>query len=155
MATHGRSLDTAASPVAVWALWSDPPTWHLWNPDVQQVTLNGGFGDGTTGTMISGGGRRHEIELANVRNQQSFDLVTSALPGARFLFHCQVTPRATGSTISQSLSMSGPLAPVFDPLMGERIAASFEPLLRGLAQKAEQSQTASTTAAPEPPASQP
>ena len=150
MATHGRSLDTAASPAAVWALWSDPPSWHLWNPDVQQVTLNGAFGDGTTGTMISGGGRRHEIELTNVKNQQSFDLLTSALPGARFLFHCQVTPRTSGSTISQSLSMSGPLAPVFDPLMGERIAASFEPLLRGLAQKAEQSQAGPT--ATEPPA---
>lgn len=33
--------------------------------------------------------------------------------------------------------MSGPLAPVFSPMMGDRVAASFEPLLEGLAKKAE------------------
>ena len=33
--------------------------------------------------------------------------------------------------------MSGLLAPIFSPLMGERVAASFEPILAGLAKEAE------------------
>ena len=55
----------------------------------------------------------------------------------RFTFHCHVAPSAHGSTISQSLEMSGPLSIVCAPIAGERIAASFEPLLEGLAGKAE------------------
>ena len=86
--------------------------------------------------MTTGAGT-HEIRLENVVAGRSFDLVTSPIPATTFRFHCEITPAAEGSTISQGLSMSGLLAPIFSPLMGNRIANSFGPILDGLAREAE------------------
>ena len=140
MATYGRSRASTASPSAVWRVWSDPDTWHEWNPNVRRMTMHGPFADGTTGEMATNAGRTHAITLANVQPGRSFEVHTSVLPLTRFTFHCEVAASGPGSTVSQSVSMSGPLAPVFGPLAGERIAASFEPLLEGLARKAEAAQ---------------
>jgi hypothetical protein len=73
-----------------------------------------------------------------VRPGRSFRLETAAVPLTRFAFLCEVLPAGDGaSRISQSVTMKGLLAPVFSPLMGERIAAGFEPILAGLKAAAE------------------
>jgi hypothetical protein len=136
MAIHRRSRQSTAPPEAVWRIWSDTNTWPTWNPDVRTVSLEGPFTTGTTGSMTTGAGT-HRIRLENVVSGRSFDLVTSPIPATTFRFHCEVTPADGGSTISQGLSMSGLLAPIFSPLMGNRIASSFEPILAGLAREAE------------------
>jgi uncharacterized protein YndB with AHSA1/START domain len=137
MATHGRSRQTRASAEAVWKVWSDPMTWHEWNPNVQRMEMNGGFSNGTTGIMHTHSGQHHQVQLTNLQPGHSFDLETSVMPLTRFIFHCEVVANPGGSTVSQSLGMSGALAFLFAPMAGERIAASFEPLLAGLAAKAE------------------
>jgi hypothetical protein len=101
------------------------------------MEMNGPFADGTTGVMHTRAGQHHQIRLARIQPGHAFDLETAVLPLTRFTFHCEVVPNATGSTISQSVAMSGPLAFLFAPMAGERIAASFEDLLKGLAEKAE------------------
>jgi uncharacterized protein YndB with AHSA1/START domain len=136
MADLERSRETTAPPERVWEIWSDPSTWPRWNPDVKAISLDGPFASGTTGTMTTGAGT-HRIRLENVVSGRSFDLVTSPLPATTFRFHCDVTPAAAGSRISQSLGMSGLLAPLFSRMMGGRIAASFERILAGLAREAE------------------
>ncbi len=137
MATHSRSQQTRASAESVWRVWSDPSTWQTWNPNVQRMEMNGPFANGTRGVMHTPAGQHHQIQLANIRPGRSFDLETNVIPLTHFTFHCQVVPNGSGSTISQSLNVSGPLAFIFSPLAGDRIAASFEPLLKGLSDKAE------------------
>jgi uncharacterized protein YndB with AHSA1/START domain len=137
MPAHERSLSTTASPAAVWQLWSDPTTWPSWNPNVDRMTLDSPFAEGATGLMETPGGRKHKVRFADVQPGRSFRLETAVLPLTGFSFNCEVVPNAGGSTISQSLTMSGPLAFLFSPLAGDRIAATFEPLLKGLAQRAE------------------
>jgi hypothetical protein len=136
MASHERSMETLAAPEQIWRIWSDTGTWADWNPDVRSVALNGPFANGTTGTMTTGA-RTHSIRLENIVPGRSFDLVTSVLPTTTFRFHCEIEPAQPGSRISQGISMSGLLAPVFSPMMGNRIAASFQPILEGLARAAE------------------
>jgi hypothetical protein len=102
------------------------------------MEMNGPFANGTTGVMHTPAGQHHQIQLANIQPERSFDLQTAALPLTRFTFHCEVSPGASGgSTISQSLAMSGPLAFLVEPMAGDRIAETFEPVLKGLADKAE------------------
>lgn len=138
MKEHVRSRETTASPDRIWSIWSDPSTWAEWNPNVQKVTLNGAFTDGATGTMTTRSGGTHQIRLSEVKPRQGFRLDTQVIPLTRFAFMCRITPGAAGrTTISQSLAMSGPLAPVFSPMMGDQVAKTFEPLLEGLAKKAE------------------
>jgi len=104
---------------------------------VQRMEMHGAFVNGTTGVMHTRAGQHHQIQLQRIEPGHAFDLETAVLPLTRFRFHCEVSPGVNGSTISQSVAMSGPLAFVFAPMAGERIAASFEPLLKGLAEKAE------------------
>jgi len=137
MAAHGRSRQTRASADSIWRLWSDTQSWQEWNPNVKRMDMNGPFANGTTGVMHTPAGQAHQIRLLNIRPGQSFDLETQAIPLTQFTFHCEVLPTAAGSTISQTLTMTGPLAFVFSPLAGERIADSFALLLKGLSDKAE------------------
>jgi hypothetical protein len=137
MAAHGRSRQTRASAETIWRLWSDPSTWNEWNPNVQRMEMNSAFVNGATGVMHTPTGRQHPVRLTNIRPGQAFDLETQAIPLTSFTFHCEVVPGANGSKIAQSIEMSGPLAFLFSPLAGDRIAASFEPLLKGLSDKAE------------------
>jgi len=138
MSAHLRSRDTRASPEQIWKLWSDAATWPQWNPDVLSVTLDGPFGNGTTGTMRTKAGGQHPIRLESVQPGQAFRLVTTPVPLSTFTFTCDIAPDSRGgSRISQGVLMRGPLGWLFSAIMGERIADSFGPLLDGLARQAE------------------
>jgi Polyketide cyclase / dehydrase and lipid transport len=137
LADYQKTKQTRATPERVWALWADVTTWPDWNPDVSAVAIDGPFASGTTGTMTTKSGGKHAITLEAVRPGRSFRLETSAMPGARFAFDCEIQASGEGSVISQRISMRGPMAPLFSAMMGKRIADSFEPILSGLRDAAE------------------
>jgi uncharacterized protein YndB with AHSA1/START domain len=140
MAIQERSVETTASPPAVWKIWSDTSTWQEWNPDVQAMTLNGPFATGTTGTMKTKQGTR-QIQLTEVVPGRSFRLETSVIPLTRFAFECQVAAGAGGKTsIRQGIRVGGPLSGLVGGMMSKQIADTFPALLRGLARKAEASE---------------
>lgn len=140
MADNQRSVETSASPAAVWKIWSDTSTWPEWNPDVQSMTLDGPFAAGTTGTMKTKQGTR-QVQLTEVVPGRSFRLETTVIPLTRFAFECQVVASAAGkTTISQAIRVGGPLGGVVGGMMGPQIANTFPPLLQGLARKAEASE---------------
>jgi uncharacterized protein YndB with AHSA1/START domain len=130
-------MGTSASPERVWRLWSDVGSWPAWNPDVEAVTIDGAFATGTTGRMTTKAGGTHAITRADVQPGRSFRLKTSPAPLSTFSFLCEIEPNGGGSTISQSVSMSGPLGGLFSAMMGRRIAEGFQPLLAGLRAAAE------------------
>ncbi len=134
---HSRSRETKASPDQVWNVWSDTSAWAKWNPDVLSVSLDGPFASGTAGEMRTRAGGTHRIRLEGVEPGHRFRLETAVLPASTFSFRCEVAPVGAGSRISQTIAVGGPLGPVFSVIMGERIAASFVPLLDGLANYAE------------------
>ena len=137
MATQERSVETTASPEAVWKVWSDTSTWQEWNPDVQSMSLNGPFASGTTGVMKTKQGTR-QIVLTDVVPGRSFRLETSVIPLTRFAFDCQVASGPGGKTaVSQGISVGGPLGGIVGGMMSKQIADTFPPLLQGLARKAE------------------
>ena len=134
--TFERSLETTAPPEKVWEIWSDISTWPQWNPDVRSIKLNGPFESGTTGAMTTGEGTQ-VFQLDEVRPGQSFNLVTEPMAATTFTFECQVEPVNGGSRVSQRVIMSGLLSPLTTHTRGDRIAASFEPVLAGLVKAAE------------------
>jgi uncharacterized protein YndB with AHSA1/START domain len=140
MADNQRSVETSASPAAVWKVWSDTTTWPQWNPDVRSMTLTGPFAAGTTGTMKTKQGTR-QVQLAEVVPGRSFLLETTVIPLTRFAFECQVVAGPAGkTTISQAIRVGGPLGGVVGGMMGRQIANTFPALLQGLARQAEGSE---------------
>ena len=51
---HSRTVTTSATAHDVWALWSDPGSWHCWDPSVECVALEGHFAEGAAGTADGG-----------------------------------------------------------------------------------------------------
>jgi hypothetical protein len=138
MAAEGRFTVTHASAERVWQIWSDPPTWPQWNPDVVSVALDGPFAVGTTGTMVT---RRmtHKIAFTAISPGTSFTLRAKPVPGTILDFTCTIEKLAVGSRIGQSVMVSGPLSLVMGNPMAKQIAASFDPILAALKARAEQS----------------
>jgi uncharacterized protein YndB with AHSA1/START domain len=132
-----RSRTTKASPDRVWTIWSDTSTWPHWNPDVEAVSLKGPFQTGSRGEMTTRSGGRHDILIDDVEPGRTFTVDSTGVPTVHLRFRCEVAPEGEGSRISQSVSMRGGLAFIFQPLMSGRIANSFSPLLDGLAAYAE------------------
>ena len=137
MASHGESLETKAPAEKVWKIWSDTSTWPSWNPDIESVNLDRPLGEGASGTMRTRSGGTHNIAIKDVKPGSSFVLESDGVPATKLLFRCEVVPLASGSRLSQSVTLQGPLAFLFGPMMGGRIAQSFRPLLQGLASAAE------------------
>ncbi len=70
--TFEHVAPTAASPAAVWALWSDVATWATWNADITAMDLRGPFASGTPFTMNPGRDDAVELVLADVVPGESF-----------------------------------------------------------------------------------
>jgi len=134
----GHSLDVAAAPERAWAIWSDPLTWHTWNPDVERIELDGPFAVGTTGVMHTTAGRHHRIRFEAIEPGRSFRLAAWPMPATTFHFECRVDPAAGGCRISQAVGFGG-LGVVLGPMMGKQVAATFPAILAALKAKAEAS----------------
>jgi uncharacterized protein YndB with AHSA1/START domain len=131
-----RSVDSSASPEAVWRIWSDPAHWPEWNPFVKSMELAGPFAIGTTAKMVTDRGA-HQVTVTELEPGRGFALTGPMMPGAAMTFRCVIEPRDGGSRISQSVSLNGPLSGILFPLMGKQMADTFVPILQALAAKAE------------------
>ena len=134
-----RSRETTAPAERVWSIWSDPSTWPSWNPDIEMVDVGGRIREGAAGAMRTKSGGSHVIAISDVAEGRTFTLVSDGIPGHKLHFKCEVAPAGAGSRISQAVTIHGPLAFLFNPMMGGQIANSFPALLDGLAKAGETS----------------
>ena len=137
MKTYGPSRSTTASPERVWSLWSDPNNWSRWNSGIRSAIINGPLVSGATGTMETNRGSKHAVTFTDVEPPRHMVMTMSGPPLTTFSFICDVTPNGTGSTISQRVAISGPLAFIFGPMMGPMMASHLVPVLDDLAGAAE------------------
>ena len=55
MWTTEHSLEAPGSPEAIWRVWADVPGWGEWNPDIENIEIDGPFAAGSTITMTPRG----------------------------------------------------------------------------------------------------
>jgi hypothetical protein len=87
--------------------------------------------------MQTSHGSKHGVTFADVDPPRRFTLSMSGPPLTTVTFICEVTPSGSGSTVAQSVAISGPLAFIFGPLIGPQMASHFVPVLDDLAAAAE------------------
>lgn len=136
MKTYGVSRSTAASPEAVWRVWSDPNNWNRWNSGIRNAEIDGAIANGRTGKMTTNRGSTHDVTFNDVTDGRGFSM-SMAGPATTFTFVCEIAPDGNGSTISQSIAITGPLAFLVGPMMGNEMAKHFVPVLDDLARAAE------------------
>jgi uncharacterized protein YndB with AHSA1/START domain len=137
MGFREASLDTKASPAAVWRVWSDVNQWPQWNPDMNESRLNGPLKLGATGMINTKSGGKHDVVVTHYEDGRSFELESTALPGTKMAIRATVTPSGDGSRITQGFEPRGLLAPIVGPMMSGPILKTFNAVLGGLKQRVE------------------
>ena len=70
--SFSHSIEADVAPEAIWSLYEDLDTWPLWDADIVDVTRDGPFATGTTGTLTFRGQEPLGYRLADVRPLRSF-----------------------------------------------------------------------------------
>jgi len=137
MAYREAKLETTAAPAEVWKVWSDVANWPEWNPDIVSSSLNGPLAAGTTGTLQTRSGGKHDVVVTKVEEGRSFELESGAMPGMKLGIRATIAASGAGSTISQAFEPRGPLGGLGGAMMGGTILKTFESVLAGLKKKVE------------------
>jgi uncharacterized protein YndB with AHSA1/START domain len=137
MWTNEQSIETAASPEAIWRLWSDVAGWPAWNADIEHIEISGPFTAGSTISMTPIGQDPVELRIAEAVEPDLF--VDEANLGdvvVRTIHHIE---RLEGgrSRVIYRMEISGPAADSVGPELGPQISADFPQTLAALAQHAE------------------
>jgi Polyketide cyclase / dehydrase and lipid transport len=126
---HEHTVTTTAKAADVWALWSDPCSWHAWDPAVEQVAFEGHFAQGAAGTMVLTGGIEATFALEIVE------------PGARYLDRLtmgdlivridhEVRAVEDGSEVTVRTTIQGPAAAEVGPMVTHDTPVALEALTR-------------------------
>src|SRR4051812_5740198 len=126
MKTIATAQLTTDVPVqAFFERWADMATWPTWNTDTAWVRLDGPFQTGATGVLKPKGGPATRFVVTKLVPGEEFTDV-SLLIGARLTFQHRVAVRADGrAVISVEVTIAGPLAFVWNALLGKGIATSL------------------------------
>jgi len=137
MAFREASLETSASPAAVWQVWSDVNSWPEWNPDMKESRLEGPLKLGATGMIDTRSGGKHDVVVTHYQEGRSFELESTALPATKMAIRATIEPLNDGSRITQGFEPRGLLAPLVGPMMAGTILKTFNAVLGGLKQRVE------------------
>ena len=139
MWTFEHSMESDATPDAIWPLYADVPAWPRWDQGLEWVTLNGPFAAGSTGSLKVPGQDPLPFTLLQVRLLEGFSDETY-IPGLAIRFDHRLEPTATGRTrITHRVIITGVAAEELGPRLGPQITADVPEAMEALARLALQS----------------
>jgi hypothetical protein len=130
-------VTSTAPPSAFFERWADTATWPAWNADTEWVRLDGPFAEGATGTLKPRGGPKVRFVVATLVPGREFTDVSS-MAGARLTFRHRVgTDDGGRTTVDVEVTLSGPLARLWQLVLGGGIRRGLQADLDRLAGVAE------------------
>lgn len=136
MWTFEHTETTSARPAQLWARYAEPETWPEWDHQVARVTVQGPLAVGGRGTLHPVKGPATGFLFTEVTPEVSFT-DESRLPLARLRFTHRIEPTSVGSRFTHSVTISGPLAPLFARVIGRGVVAGLPAAMQALARRAE------------------
>jgi uncharacterized protein YndB with AHSA1/START domain len=137
MWTNEQSIETKASPEAIWRLWSDVAGWPEWNADIEHIEISGPFAAGSTISMTPVGQEPVELRIAEAVEPDLF--VDQADLGEVVVRTVHRVERIGGgrSQVIYRMEISGPAADAVGPELGSQISGDFPEVLSALVECAE------------------
>jgi hypothetical protein len=127
---------TSAGPERVWARYVDPTTWPEWDHGTESVTADGPLAVGRRGRLKPKGGPWTSFVVTEAEPGVGFSDVTR-LPLAQLRFRHRIEAVPGGSRFTHTVTITGPLAPLFARIVGRTIAAELPTAMATLARLAE------------------
>lgn len=137
MWTNEQSIETVASPQAIWRLWSDVAGWPEWIADIEQIEISGPFAAGSTISMTPAGQDPVELRIAEAVEPDLF--VDEADLGDVVVRTIHRAERLEGdrNRVIYRMEISGPAADSVGPELGPQISGDFPETLAALVEHAE------------------
>ena len=137
MWTNEQSIETVASPEAIWRLWSDVAGWPEWIADIEHIEISGPFAAGSTISMTPAGQDPVELRIAEAVEPDLF--VDEADLGDVVVRTIHRVERLEGdrNRVIYRMEISGPAADSVGPDLGPQISGDFPETLAALVQHAE------------------
>jgi hypothetical protein len=137
MWTTEHSIETSATPEAIWQLWSDVRTWKSWNADVERVDISGEFAAGSTIKMTPIADEPIELLITEASRPNVF-VDQAEFPGLIIrTIHRVGTAGGGRSRVTYRMEISGPDADSAGPDLGPQISGDFPDTLAALVAHAE------------------
>lgn len=80
---YEHSIETTATPDAVWRHWTDMAAWPQWNDGIEKIEVDGPFTAGTTFTMTPPGDEPIHMRLTEILPGEQF---TDAMDASDLLY---------------------------------------------------------------------
>jgi Polyketide cyclase / dehydrase and lipid transport len=137
MWTAEHSIETTASPEAIWAHWSNVERWPEWNADIEHIEISGAFAPESTIAMTPAGQDTVELRIAEAVEPEFF--VDQADLGDVVVRTIHRVDHLEGGRhrIVYRMEISGPAADSVGPELGPQISGDFPETLAALAKRAE------------------
>jgi uncharacterized protein YndB with AHSA1/START domain len=132
-----QSVDTGATPQAVWRLWADVERWPEWNAGVERIEVRGPFDVGSTILMTPPGEEPVELRITEATEP---DLFVDEADGGDFVVRTTHRVEPVGgerSRITYRMEITGPAAETVGPEIGPEISGDFPQVLAALTAHAE------------------
>ncbi|MEU8435944.1 SRPBCC family protein [Streptomyces sp. NPDC029216] len=136
MWTYEHTIETTATPGAVWRLWADVKNWGDWNPGIERIEIDGPFAVGARITMTPPGEDPVPLVVAEAVEDELF--VDEARFGGLLLRTEHRIDRADHGPvrITYRMEITGPGADEAGPGIGPGITADWPETMAALAQRA-------------------
>lgn len=80
-----NTIETSASPEAIWKIWIDVPNWYLWDTELKGAELKGDFAKGIKGVLIPKKGRKAKFKIVAYEEGKSYTFKTKLPLGGLFV----------------------------------------------------------------------
>lgn len=131
-----HTVETTASPEAIWEIWQDVTNWNTWDHGIEFSTINGPFKAGTTGTLKPKGGPLVHTKITAVEPNKMF-VDEAKLPLARIIVSHFLTKSNGRTQVTHKIEMTGPLAFFFAIVIGRNMKKNLPQEMTAMIKKAE------------------
>ena len=118
-------MEAGVTPASIWErAYAEAAAWPEWNAEIKRASLDGPLALGTTAKIVFGTGLRLRFRVVVFDDGRLFT-DESRLPGARMGHRHLIEPTASGSRLTNTIYIEGPLAPVWRRIMGPAAARAL------------------------------
>ena len=130
------TLEAGVSPASVWQkAYADAAAWPKWNAEIERASLDGPLALGAKAKIVFGTGLRLRFGVVEFEDGHLFT-DESRLPGARMGHRHLVEPSESGSRLTNTIYIEGPLAPLWRRIMGPAAARTLPDAQRAVVELA-------------------
>lgn len=130
-ALSSHTANVPHAPESIYALWTAPSAWPLWDADVSEVRFEEQMALGASGRLRPSSGPAATFRVTELTPNRVFT-DASRLPGAVLTFRHKIEPAPQGCTVTVVISISGPLRSLWKLLLGKNFRGAAERNITGL-----------------------